>query len=114
MGLSMQFLQPSARPFEPCCSEFVLYENPTRVLGITIGRTPPGTAMWARSATVRASPLETWGAYFLADYRADQGDRAGGCSAPRWRIAATWLCTGLDPEQAFYRQSDVPSNSPGC
>jgi tryptophanyl-tRNA synthetase len=85
----------------------------TRVLtGITTTGTPHlGNYVGAVRPAVLASKDPNVDAfYFMADYHAliksDDPDRI---EASRFKIAATWLAAGLDPNVAtFYRQSDIP------
>jgi tryptophanyl-tRNA synthetase len=85
----------------------------TRVLtGITTTGTPHlGNYVGAVRPAVLASKDPNVDAfYFMADYHAliksDDPDRI---EASRFKIAATWLAAGLDPNAStFYRQSDIP------
>jgi tryptophanyl-tRNA synthetase len=85
----------------------------TRVLtGITTTGTPHlGNYVGAvRPAVLASNDPNVDAFYFMADYHAliksDDPDRI---EASRFKIAATWLAAGLDPNVAtFYRQSDIP------
>jgi len=85
----------------------------TRVLtGITTTGTPHlGNYVGAIRPTVQASRNpETEGFYFLADYHAlIKCDEPSRIQRSTLEIAASWIASGLDPEQVtFYRQSDIP------
>jgi tryptophanyl-tRNA synthetase len=85
----------------------------TRVLtGITTTRTPHlGNYVGAIRPTVQASKnAATEGFYFLADYHAlIKCDEPSRIQRSTLEIAASWIASGLDPEQVtFYRQSDIP------
>lgn len=84
-----------------------------RVLtGITTTGTPHlGNYVGAIRPAIRASrDSDNLSFYFLADYHALIKCRDPDLIQQSTReVAATWLATGLDPEQVvFYRQSDVP------
>jgi len=85
----------------------------TRVLtGITTTGTPHlGNYVGAIRPTVQASRNpKTEGFYFLADYHAlIKCDEPARIQRSTLEIAASWIASGLDPEQVtFYRQSDIP------
>jgi len=85
----------------------------TRVLtGITTTGTPHlGNYVGAIRPTVQASKnAATEGFYFLADYHAlIKCDEPARIQRSTLEIAASWIASGLDPEQVtFYRQSDIP------
>jgi tryptophanyl-tRNA synthetase len=85
----------------------------TRVLtGITTTGTPHlGNYVGAIRPTVQASrDLSTDGFYFLADYHAlIKCDEPARIQRSTLEIAASWIASGLDPDQVtFYRQSDIP------
>lgn len=80
--------------------------------GITTTGTPHlGNYVGAIRPAIRASrENDNLSFYFLADYHALIKCRDPDLIQQSTReVAATWLATGLDPEQVvFYRQSDVP------
>ncbi len=85
----------------------------TRVLtGITTTGTPHlGNYVGAIRPTVHASrDASTDGFYFLADYHAlIKCDEPARIQRSTLEIAASWIASGLDPENVtFYRQSDIP------
>lgn len=85
----------------------------TRVLtGITTTGTPHlgNYAGAIRPAIMASRQKDVDSFYFLADYHAlIKCDNPARIQKSRVELAATWLASGLDPEQVtFYRQSDIP------
>lgn len=85
----------------------------TRVLtGITTTGTPHlgNYAGAIRPAIMASRQADVDSFYFLADYHAlIKCDNPARIQQSRVELAATWLASGLDPEQVtFYRQSDIP------
>lgn len=85
----------------------------TRVLtGITTTGTPHlgNYAGAIRPAIMASRQKDVDSFYFLADYHAlIKCDNPSRIQKSRVELAATWLASGLDPEQVtFYRQSDIP------
>ena len=62
-----------------------------------------------RPSVVASLDQRTTSFYFLADYHSlVKSGNAAEVATSTLEIAASWLASGLSPDAAFYRQSDVP------